>query len=195
RRSVGSEVGLARRESPTLGDRFVGVSRALVQELPATMRCLTDGVVGERHALEVVRETATLSREDRAEVDRRLGPVLGSLSERAVGRAARRVAAELDAASVVARVEAAARSRRVSARPAPDGMAYLSVLAPLRDVVGAYAAVQARARAVVGGQCPDEPPEGRGVGAVAADTAVRLLAGLEVGQVQPVEVQLVMTDR
>ena len=190
-----SEVGLARRESPTLGDRFVGVSRALVEELPATMRCLTDGVVGERHVLEVVRETATLSREDRAEVDRRLGPVLGSLSPRAVGRAARRVAAELDAASVVRRMEAAARSRRVSVRPAPDGMAYLSVLAPLRDVVGAYAAVQARARAVVGGQCPEEAPDGRGVGAVAADTAVRLLAGLAVGQVQPVEVQLVMTDR
>ena len=195
RRSVGSEVALARRESPTLGDRFVGLAGALVEELPETMRCLTDGVVGERHALEIARETATLTREDRAEVDRRLGPLLGSLSPRAVGRAARRVAAELDAASVVARLEAAARSRRVSVRPAPDGMAYLTVLGPLRDVVGAYAAVRARASAVVGGQCPDEGADGRGVGAVAADTALRLLAGLAPGQVQPVEVQLVMTDR
>ncbi|MGG5257535.1 hypothetical protein [Phycicoccus avicenniae] len=31
-RSVGSQVALARRESPTLGDRFVGLSRALVHE-------------------------------------------------------------------------------------------------------------------------------------------------------------------
>ena len=31
-RSVGSEVALARRQSPTLGDRFVGVARALVDE-------------------------------------------------------------------------------------------------------------------------------------------------------------------
>ena len=96
-------------------------------------------------------------------------------------RAAARVAAELDAASVVARMEAAVRSRRVTVRPAPDGMAYLSVLGPLKDVVGAYAAVQARSRAVVGGQCPEEGPEGRGVGAVAADTALRLLSGRAVG--------------
>ena len=193
-RSVGSEVGLARRESPTLGDRFVGVSRAVVRELPGAMAALEAGVVGERHVVEVVRETATLCVVDRAEVDARLRSLYGSLSWRAVGRAARRVAAELDAASVVRRVEAAARGRRVTVRPAPDGMAYLSVLGPVREVVGAYAAVQARARSVVGGRCAEEAPEGRGVGAVAADTALRVMAGLAPGQVQPVEVQLVMTD-
>ena len=80
-------------------------------------------------------------------------------------------------------MEAAVKSRRVTVRPAPDGMAYLSVLGPLKDVVGAYAAVQARSRAVVAGQCPDEGPQGRGVGAVAADTALRLLSGRETGQV------------
>ena len=74
-------------------------------------------------------------------------------------------------------------------------MAYLSVLGPLKDVVGAHVAVQARARGVVGGQCPQEGPAGRGVGAVAADTALRLLSGRAVGQLQPVEVHLVMTDR
>ena len=35
RRSVGSVVALARRESPSLGDRFVGLARALVHEMPA----------------------------------------------------------------------------------------------------------------------------------------------------------------
>ncbi len=194
-RSVGSEVALARRESPTLGDRFVGLSRALVEELPATLAHLTTGAIGERHALEVTRETATLTRAHRAEVDARLAAVMPSLSPRALGRAARRVAAELDAASVVARMEAAVRSRRVSVRPAPDGMAWLTVLGPMREVIGAHGALSGRARAVVGGQCPDEAPEGRGVGAVAADTALRLLAGLLPGQVQPVEVHLVMTDR
>ena len=194
-RSVGSEVALARRESPTLGDRFVGLSRALVEELPETMARLASGEIGEWHAVQVTRETATLSREDRAEVDRRLGPVMASLSPRALGRAARRVAAELDAASVVRGMEAAVASRRVSVRPAPDGMAWLTVLGPLREVVGAYAALTTRARAVVGGQCDDEPADGRGVGAVAADTALRLMAGLAPGQVQPTEVHLVVTDR
>ncbi len=74
-------------------------------------------------------------------------------------------------------------------------MAWLTVLGPLREVVGAYAALQQRARAVVGGQCDDEAAQGRGVGAVAADTALRLMAGRAPGQVQPVEVHLVVTDR
>ena len=194
-RSVGSMVALARRESPALGDRFVGLSRALVHEMPQTMAALTAGECSERVAVAVVTATATLSVEDRAEVDRRVGPLLGRLGVKAAGRAAARVAAELDAASVVRRMEAAVKGRRVTVRPAPDGMAYLSVLGPLKDVVGAYAAVQARSRAVVSGQCADEGPEGRGVGAVAADTALELLSGRAPGQVQPVEVHLVMTDR
>jgi hypothetical protein len=194
-RSVGSEVALARRESPSLGDRFVGLARALVTELPGTMSALSAGVIGERHAVEVVAATACLSREDRAEVDRRVAPLLGRVGVRGAGLATRRVASELDAASVVARMAAAVASRRVSVRPAPDGMAYLTVLGPLKDVVGAYAALQARARGVVGGQCREEAPAGRGVGAVATDTALRLLSGRGVGQVQPVEVHLVMTDR
>ena len=159
-RSVGSQVALARRESPALGDRFVGLSRALVHEMPATMAALSAGVVGERHAVAVVQATATLCLADRAEVDRRVGPLLGRLGVSAAGRAAARVAAELDAASVVARMEAAVASRRVSVRPAPDGMAYLSVLGPLKEVVGAHAALLARSRAVVAGQCPEEAPDG-----------------------------------
>ena len=148
-RSVGSVVALARRESPSLGDRFVGLARALVHEMPATMSALSSGVCSERVAVAVVQATATLSVADRGEVDARVGPLLGRLGVKAAGGAAGRVAAELDAASVVARMEAAVKSRRVSVRPAPDGMAYLSVLGPLKEVVGAYAAVQARARAVV----------------------------------------------
>ena len=145
-RSVGSEVALARRESPSLGDRFVRVSRALVMELPCTLAALDKGVIGERHAVEVVQQSAMLSAGDRAELDRRLGPVLARLTP----RAARRIAAELDAASVVARMERAARSRRVSVRPAADGMAYLSILAPRHEAVGAYAALRAHAGGVVG---------------------------------------------
>ncbi|GGL28254.1 DUF222 domain-containing protein [Phycicoccus endophyticus] len=195
RRSLGSQVALARRESPVLGDRFVGLSHVLVHEMPATMRALEQGLVGERHVLEVVRETATLSREHRAVVDERVAPLLPRLGWRSAGRAAQRVAAELDAAGVVRRMERAVASRRVTVRPAPDGMAYLTVLGPLRDVVGAQAALQVHARAVAGGRCADEAADGRAAGAVAADTALRLLSGRARGTVTPVEVQLVMTDR
>ena len=194
-RSVGAEVALARRQSPTLGDRFVGMARALVDEMPHTMAALTEGVCSERHALLMVQVTSVLTLEDRAEVDRRVGPLLGRLGVRGAERAARRVAQELDVAAAVRRHADAVRSRRVTVRPAPDGMAYLTVLGPMVDVVGASAALRRRAQAVVAGQCLDEGPAGRAAGAVAADTALRLLSGRDVGQVQPVEVHLVMTDR
>ena len=160
------------------------------------MAALSAGVCSERVAVAVVQATATLSVADRGVVDARVGPLLGRLGVKQAGAAAARVAAELDAASVVGPDGGGgARARRVTVRPAPDGMAYLSVLGPLKEVVGAYAAVQARSRAVVSGQCAEEGPQGRGVGAVAADTALRLLSGRDVGQLQPVEVHLVITDR
>ncbi|HRC42230.1 MAG TPA: DUF222 domain-containing protein, partial [Tetrasphaera sp.] len=194
-RSVGSEVALARRESPTLGDRFVGISRALVREMPATLAALESGAVSERHAVEMVRESATLSAEDRMALDQRLAPLLGRLAPRALGRAAHRVAAELDAGSIVRRMEAAVSTRRVTVRPAPAGKAYLTVLGPLREVVGAYAALTRQASCIASGQDPRELPAGRSARAIAADTALRILAGLEQGAVPPIEIHLVMTDR
>lgn len=194
-RSVGSEVALARRQSPTLGDRYVGLARALVTEMPCTMQALGRGESSERHAVLMVQVTSVLSVEHRAEVDRRVGPLLGRLGLRGAEHAARRVTAELDAAAVVRRMADAARSRRVTVRPAPDGMAYLTVLGPMVEVVGAHAALRRRSQGVIGGVCPEEPPEGRSAGAVASDTALRLLSGRAVGEPQPVEVHLVMTDR
>ena len=194
-RSVGSEVALARRQSPTLGDRFVGVARALVDEMPFTMQALESGACSERHAELMVQATSILTLEHRGEVDRRVGPLLGRLGVRGAERAARRVAQELDVASVLKRMQDAVKSRRVTTRPAPDGMAYLTVLGPMVEVVGAQAALRRHAQSVVSGQSPQEPPEGRGIGAVEADTALQLLSGRAPGQVQQVEVHLVMTDR
>ncbi len=193
-RSVGSEVALARRESPWWGSRHVALARVLVGELVCTMELLAEGMISERHALVIAQQTATLSAEDREEVDRRLAPVLGHLSVRQAEAAALRVAAELDAASLVARREAAVRARRVTVRPAPDGMAYLSILGPLPEVIGAYAALTRQAKAVAAGLAAEEPA-GRPVGAIAADTALRLLSGRAEGEPQAVEIQLVMTDR
>ena len=194
-RSVGSEVALARHQSPTLGDRFVGVARALVDEMPFTMQSLESGACSERHAEVMVQATSILTLEHRGEVDRRVGPLLGRLGVRGAERAARRVAQELDVASVLKRMQDAVKSRRVTTRPAPDGMAYLTILGPMVEVVGAAAALRRRGQSVVSGQCPEEDPAGRGIGAVEADTALRLLSGRALGQVQPVEVHLVMTDR
>ena len=56
-------------------------------------------------------------------------------------------------------------------------MAYLTVLAPVHEVVGAYAALQARARAWWPGSARRSRPTVGGAGAVMADTALRVLSG------------------
>src|SRR5580765_4202463 len=192
-RGVAEMVALARRESPTRGDQHLGLAKALVLEMPLLHGLLTQGLVSEWVATKVVQGTAALTREDRQIADTRLAPVLPKLGPKSAGAAARRVAAQLDAASVVKRMAAAARSRRVTVRPAPDGMAYLSILAPLAETVGAFAALGRDADAVVGGHgC--QPVAGRTRGQVMADLAIQRMGGLGFGQVQPVEIQLVMTD-
>lgn len=205
-RSVRADLALARRCSPTLADQHVGVARALVEELPLTMGALTRGEISERRAMIVVRETACLSREHRAEVDRRLAPQMGALGDKPLAAAARRAGAALDAESLAERHRRAVASRRVSVRPAADGMAWLSVLGPMKDVIGAHLALtrEEGRRHVIDPDLPAGEWESaasrarsdtRGKGAWLADRALELLSGRAQGQPQPVEVSLVMTDR
>ncbi len=205
--SVGAEVGLARRVSPWWGDLHVGDARLLPREMPHTWNLLLAGEITEQLAHALVAETACVSAEHRSEVDRRLAPDLpGSTVRQAAGRA-RRICAELDNAAVATRHSKAVKCRRVSVRPAPDQMAYLTVLGPVADVIGAYAAITAHATTIACAERasfdPDavDPDTGelatkpRTVAQVAADTALELLSGRATGQPTPVEVHLLMTDR
>ncbi|CAM3945004.1 HNH endonuclease [Janibacter anophelis] len=197
RRSSRAEVALARRCSPGQADRHVGIARALVHEMPQTMAALTVGAIGEWRATIMVRETACLSVEDRMEVDRRLAGDLTRLGDKELAAAAHRAAADLDAEAMVRRRRKAVASRSVSVRPAPDGMAWLSILGPMVDAVGAFAALRAAesARHVATGDPQvdaERAADERGRGAWMADTALELLSGRAAGQVQPVEVGLVM---
>ncbi|MCA0179619.1 MAG: HNH endonuclease, partial [Actinobacteria bacterium] len=108
-------------------------------------------------------------------------------------------AAELDPAAVVAKHERAMSERGVWTRPAPDGMAYLSIFGPLTGIVSAYAAVHRHATAVVAGhhetddgETPADPLGDRTHAQVMADAALRWLTGLTPGQACPVALNLVM---
>ncbi len=204
-RSVRADLALARRCSPTLADQHVGVARALVEEMPSTMAALERGEISERRATIVVRETACLSLEHRAEVDRRLASTIASRGDKALAAAARRAGAALDAESLAQRNRRAVASRRVSVRPAADGMAWLSILGPLPEVIGAHVALTAEEgrRHVIDADLPADEWEAaaaaaradtRGKGAWLADRALELLSGRAKGQPQAVEVNLVMTD-
>lgn len=104
---------------------------------PCTHGALARGEISEWRATIVVRETAYLSSQDRAEADRLLAVSLTTLGDRELAAAARRTCIQLDQESVVERRKRSAASRSVNVRPAPDGMAWLSILGPLVDVVGA----------------------------------------------------------
>ncbi|KGN35264.1 DUF222 domain-containing protein, partial [Knoellia subterranea] len=142
-RSVRANLALARRCSPTVADQHVGVAKTLVEEMPHTLAALTSGDLSERRAHIMVRETACLSREHRAAVDATLAAKVTKLGDKALAAAAKRAGAALDSESLAARARRAVASRRVTVRPAPDGMAWLSILGPMKDVIGAHVALMA----------------------------------------------------
>ena len=190
---VAGQVALARRESPSRGSRHLTTALALVRQMPHTLAALESGVLSEWRAELVVRETAMLTTDQRTDVDTELattlGDELGRLGDRELVRRVQALAYRVDAASVVARSRAAESQRRVSIRPAPDTMAYVTALLPVAQGVAVHAALTvAAATARAAG---DERTKGQ----VMADTFVQRVTGQTEAPLVPVEVQVVMTER
>lgn len=143
----------------------------------------------------IARETACLSREDRRAVDRAIAgdpEALESYSDRVVLGELRKLAARLDPAAVADRRRRAEAQRTVTVRPAPDTMAYLTVLLPVAQAVAAYAALSAEADS----QRAAGDPRSRGQ--VMADTLLARVTGAPTAAgrpIVPVSINLVMTDR
>lgn len=191
-KGVAAQVALARRESPVRGSVHLGLAKALVGEMPHTLRALERGRLSEWRATLLVRETACLSREDRATVDRLLAAdsrTFEGWGDRRLVAEARRLAYRLDAESVVRRARKASSERRVTCRPAPDTMAYLTALLPVQDAVAAYAALSQQADSA------RSSGDARSRGQLMADALVARVTGREAGRPASVEVQLVMTDK
>jgi hypothetical protein len=186
---VAEQVGLARRESPFMGARHVGLAKALVDEMPHTLAALVSGRTSEWRATVMVRETAALNVEDRAAVDAEVGPRLGALGDRAVANEARKVGYRLDPQSLVRRIARAEADRCVTIRPAPDCMTYVTALLPVARGVAVYAALRRHADSLRG------TGDARSRGQLMADTLVSRTTGLTDGVEPDVEIQLVMTDR
>lgn len=121
-RGVASQIGLARKDSPFRGARHLGLAKVLVHEMPHTLAALAAGVLSEWRATILARETAILTAEDRATVDRLLCSDLARLEgvgDQQLGNEARRLAHRLDPAAAVRRASKAEADRHVSIRPAP----------------------------------------------------------------------------
>lgn len=186
---LGYELALARRESPVRGRQHLALAQVLLDELPQTLGALTRGEISEWAAILVARETAVLSREDRAEVDRELADEFGAAGERRLGDLARQIGYRLDPGSAIRRVRGAASDRRVGLRPAPDTMTYLTAHLPVAQGVACQAALirEADSRRAAG----DERTRAE----IMADTLVQRLTGQTTAEGTPVGVDLLMTDR
>lgn len=140
-RGIAQQVGLARHESPHRGRQLCELATVLVREMPHTMAVFASGTLNEYRASIMVRETACLSVEDRAQVDYELcggAEQAGLLGSKQLAAAAKRAAYSLDPAAVAKRFAKAETERHVSLRPAADGMTLLTALIPLKQGVRIY---------------------------------------------------------
>ncbi|MGO4586533.1 DUF222 domain-containing protein [Arthrobacter sp. 2RAF6] len=190
-RGVGAQIALARRESPARGSRLLGLSKALVTEMPHTLAALDTGQLNEWRATLLVKETACLSAEDRCAVDEELAADTGTFDgagDKAIIAAARTAAYRRDPRSVTQRASHAATERHVSLRPAPDTMTYLTALLPVAQGVAVHAALGRHADTL------RNSGDTRTRGQIMADTLIERTTGTPAG-ISGIEVQLVITDR
>ena len=168
-RGVAAQVALARRESHHRGQRHLGLAKIVATELPHTWAAWRDGRITEWKATLIARETACLTREDRAAVDAAVAGDAGRLErmgDRELAVACQKEAYRLDPGSYVNRRRAAEADRNVTLRPAPDAMTWLTALLPVKDGVAVKAAL---ARQAASGQAAGDP---RSWGQLEADTLV-----------------------
>lgn len=180
-RGVAEQVALARRESPHRGRQHLALARIVERELPHTWAAWRSGRITEWKATIVARETACLALDDRLAVDEHVAAdhdALEAMGERAIAGACLAMASRLDAEALVARRRKAEGERRVTLRPAPDTMTYLTALLPVKDGVGVFAALTRAADSA------RAAGDARGRGQAMADAlvdAVLSSAGLRVG--------------
>jgi hypothetical protein len=163
RAALGSEVGLARQESPHKGERLMAMARILVADMPCTLAALESGVLSEHRAELITKEAACLSVLDRQLLDADLcgdpGPLAG-LGNAEITAEAARIAYELDQQSVLEKMTRAQATRHVRFRVNSDGMMSMTVRLPAaqgqlvrqtlaREAASAVAAGSERSRAQV----------------------------------------------
>ncbi len=187
-RGLSSEIALARRDSPNRGGRHLGFARALVYEMPHTLAALEAGALSEWRATLIVRESACLTVADRATLDAQMCADQSELEgkgDKRIEADAKAIAYQLDPHAVVDRAVRAESERTVTIRPAPDTMAIVTALLPMRQGVSVYAALKRSA---------DTTFDGRGRGQVMADTLVERVTGRPAEVPEPISVNLVMSD-
>lgn len=191
-KGIALQIGLARMESHHRGGTYLGMATALTEEMPHTLAAMRAGRLNEFRAIRLVRETACLTADDRREVDRRMcadPATLDGIGTTTLTAMAAAHAAELDSAAVVRRKAKAVAGRRVTTKPAPDYMAYLTATMPMDQAVCAWATLRRDAMTLVG-----TGAGGRTQDQVMTDLLFQRITGTATATGAPVAVQLVISD-
>jgi hypothetical protein len=187
--SLGAEVGMARHQSPHCGRRKLGLARALVDDLPATLAALAGGEIDERRAEIIADGTRDLSQEDRRAADAEIAVGLRYLGNRDLQQLVQRIVYRLDEPGAVRRRAKAQSRRRVTQRNLGDGTALVvGVVSDIHAaaIMGSLAerAALERATGVAGDRSRSQ---------LVADLFVERLTGQPVATAVPVTVDLVVS--
>jgi hypothetical protein len=185
-RGLASEIGLARRDSPDRGARQLNMAKTLVHDMPHTLARLESGDLSEYRAELIAAEAADLSRADRRVLDAELCAEVSNLEGMGNGRI--RAEAKAIAHRLDDRAATAAKDRRVTFRPAPNAMAYVSAFLPAAQGAAVFAELNRTAGSAVAAG------DNRSRGAVMADTVVERVLGRPAWVAEPVAVNLVISD-
>ena len=155
-KGLGAEVGLARRETPSRGNRFLKLARALAHDLPHTARALTSGHIREEHAQVIAKETEVLSPDLRRAVDTAIKDRLCVAGPKQLASEVRAHVQAMDPAAAEARHRQATKARRVTCEPVGDGMAQLIAYGPAHLLQGKVNSLRAQAKTLISaGKSPD----------------------------------------
>ncbi|MET0188195.1 MAG: DUF222 domain-containing protein, partial [Pseudonocardia sediminis] len=141
-RSVAGQIGLACRVSPIEGGKRMRMARDLRNGHARVLALFAAGEISAYKTATITAATSGLDAAERAEVDRRLAA--HDIAHMGVGRIrtlAQAIAADVAPEKFTVRSRAARQERRVSLRPAPDGMTDLIAHLPLEQGVACYAAL------------------------------------------------------
>ncbi len=188
-RSIAAQVGLACRVSPSEGRKRVRIARDLHDGHDHVRALFAAGQLSVHKVATIVTASAHLDPAERARVDHVLEERrVEAFGVRRIGDMTRSVAAEVAPEKFLARCRAARGGRRVTVRPAADGMAALIALLPVEEAVACYASL---AKAVNDVWVSPEPVT-RGRGQIMADALVERLTGRTTARDLDVEVQIVV---
>ncbi|MGL3806016.1 DUF222 domain-containing protein [Paeniglutamicibacter sp. R2-26] len=189
---AGSQLALARHESPDAGNRYLKFSKQLILELPYTLGALAEGRISEQQAMVIATETADLTSEDRHLVDEELlkdPRRIDGMGTKELANLAKKLAYTFDSRDTVTTLAEAKRKRHFSVFNSREGTMTIHGSLPVEQGLALKQALEAAAQ-----QLKSSGDE-RTLDQLRCDLAVERITGGPEKCSTKVLVNLVMTDR